>query len=252
MSRTPVIAGNWKMFKTQAETSETCRRLRSLVDGWAGVEVVVFPPFTALGAAREQLQGSSIAWGGQDCHWEDFGAFTSEVSLPMLEDLGCRYVILGHSETRQFLGETNERINLKLIRVLKSTLTPIVCVGESLEQRQGGRAREVVLGQLAQCLAGLTVQDLSRIIIAYEPIWAIGTGQTATPETAQDVHYMIRKWLGETFTAATPTQVRILYGGSVNPKNVGSLMAQDDIDGALVGGASLDAESFAKIVKFRE
>ncbi len=252
MSRRAVIAANWKMFKTRAEARETCGRLLQLVGDVQDVEIVVCPPYTALDAAREVVADTVIGLGAQNTHWEDEGAYTGEISVPMLEECGCRYVILGHSETRQYLGETDQRVNRKLLRVLAGDLIPIVCVGESFVQRESGRVSQVVLGQLEKALDGLTADGLSRMIIAYEPLWAIGTGRTATPETAQEVHAMIREWLRDRFSQTLPAEVRILYGGSVKPSNVAELMAQDDIDGALVGGASLEAESFAKLVRFRE
>ncbi len=250
MSRRPVIAANWKMFKTRAEARQTCLRLLELVGDVRDVDIVVCPAFTALAAVSEVVADTVIGLGAQNAHWEDEGAYTAEISVPMLEECGCRYVVLGHSETRQYLGETDQRVNRKLARVLASDLIPIVCVGESFVQRESGRVSQVVLGQLEKALDGLTDERLSRMIIAYEPLWAIGTGRTATPETAQEVHAMIREWLRDRFSQALPGQVRILYGGSVKPSNVAELMAQDDIDGALVGGASLEAESFAKLVGF--
>ncbi len=252
MSRRPVIAGNWKMFKTRGEACETARRLLELAGNVEDVEIVVFPPFTALDAVHQVVAGTNIGLGAQSVHWEAQGAYTSEIGVPMLIDCGCQYVLIGHSETREYLGETDGRVNRRLARVLKSELIPIVCVGESLQQREAGRVSQVVLGQLEKGLDGLTAERLFHIIIAYEPIWAIGTGRTATPEIAQEVHSMIREWLRDRYSAELPAQIRILYGGSVNPGNVAELMAQDDVDGALVGGASLEAESFAKLVRFRE
>ena len=252
MSRKPVIAANWKMFKTRPEARRTCAQLCRLVGDYNKVEIVVCPPFTALETAREVLQGSVIGLGAQNVHWEPEGAFTGEISAEMLVDAGCRYVILGHSERRQLARETNREIQHKLQRVLSSELTPILCVGETLKERDAGAAREVILAQLERALAGLTAPQVSHIILAYEPVWAIGTGRTATPEIAQDVHYLVRAWLGERFSREVPGRVRILYGGSVKPDNVVELMKQDDIDGALVGGASLEAASFAKLAKFAE
>lgn len=248
--RKPVIAGNWKMYKTRPEVVSTLRALRAEVDGHEGVEVVVCPTFTSLAAAAEVLSGSTIGLGAQNVAWEDEGALTGEISVGMLLDCGCGYVILGHSERRQFFAESDELIGRKLGKVLETTLTPILCVGETLEEREAGRVSEVVLGQLGRDLAGLTEQQVSRIIVAYEPVWAIGTGRTATPETAEEVHGMIRRWLSETYSVGLADGLRILYGGSVKPGNIAELMAQPDIDGALVGGASLDAASFARIVKY--
>ncbi len=252
MSRRPAIVANWKMFKIREEARSTCVRLLELVGDCRDVEIVVCPPFTALSTVAEVIAGSVVALGGQNAHWEDEGAYTGAISFRMLLDCGCKYVILGHSERRQLFKETDEMVNLKVKKALRTDLVPIVCCGETLQQRESGRAQDVVLTQLERALEGLTADNLSRMIIAYEPIWAIGTGWTATPELAQEVHYMIRNWLRERFSAALPGQVRILYGGSVKPSNVANLMAQDDIDGALVGGASLEAESFAKLVRFSD
>jgi triosephosphate isomerase len=214
------------------------------------VEVVVCPPFTALGAVSQALEGSRIAVGAQNLHWENQGAFTGEVSASMLLSCGCRYVIIGHSERRQFFGETDETVNRRVNKALSTPLVPIVCIGEMLAEREAGRVEEVVLGQLERGLAGLTPDQISRIIIAYEPVWAIGTGKTATPQIAEDVHAMIRRRLAESFSPQVADTVRVLYGGSVKPENISELMARPDIDGVLVGGASLDAGSFAKIVRF--
>ncbi len=251
MSRTPIISGNWKMFKNRQEAQQSCRRIAADCSDVEGVETIVFPPFTALDAVSQVVKGTGLQLGAQNVHWEEQGAYTGEISCSMLLDCGCQYVLLGHSERRQLFGETDESVNLRLKAVYKTSLTPIICVGESLSQRESGRAREVVLGQLERGLHELTANDLFRIIIAYEPLWAIGTGRTATPETAQEVHYMIRSWLGERFSADLPGRIRILYGGSVKPSNVRDLMAQDDIDGALVGGASLDPESFVQLIRYQ-
>jgi len=255
MKRQTVIAGNWKMFKTGAEAAAMVTKLKSLVDSTPEVEVVVCPPYTALESVNRALEGSRIGLGGQNLYWEDQGAFTGEISAPMLLACGCRYVIIGHSERRQFFGETDETVNRKLKRVLKDSgpggcLTPILCVGEILAEREAGKVQEVVLGQLERGLAELTAEQVSRIIIAYEPVWAIGTGRTATPEIAEEVHRMIRNWLEAAYSKEVAGGLRILYGGSVKPDNIAALMAQPDLDGALVGGASLDAENFSRIVKF--
>lgn len=250
MARTTLIAGNWKMFKTRAEVRATIQALREQVDSYEGVDVVVCPTFTSLSSAAEALHGSQVKLGAQNVHWADEGAYTGEISVQMLEDCGCEFVILGHSERRQYFQETDELIGKKLEKVLTSGLTPILCVGETLEEREAERVEEVVLGQLERALGKLTEEAVSRIIIAYEPVWAIGTGRTATPEVAQEVHRMIRDWLGRRYTVGLSEELRILYGGSVKPANVAQLMAQPDIDGALVGGASLDADSLVKLVKF--
>lgn len=238
------------MHRTRRETEELAASLHRELDGYEDVEVVVCPPFTSLVVAAEALKGSSIRLGAQNVHWDDEGAYTGEVSTRMLEDCGCEFVILGHSERRQHFKETDEQVNLKLRRALKSSLIPILCVGETLQERARERVEDVVLGQLEQAVDKLTAESLSRIIVAYEPVWAIGTGETATPETAEEVHFMIREWLAEVFSQELSERLRILYGGSVKPDNISGLMAQPNIDGALVGGASLDADSFAGIVRF--
>jgi triosephosphate isomerase len=240
------------MYKKCAEVVDTIKALRQKVDGYEKVEVAVCPTFTSLSSAAEALEGSSIGLGGQDVHWEDEGAYTGEISTEMLLDVGCDFVILGHSERRQYFGETDESINRKLKKVLTTPLIPILCCGEMLEEREAGKVEEVVLGQLRRGLSELTENDISRIIIAYEPVWAIGTGKTATPETAEEVHAMIRNWLKDSYSTDIADSLRILYGGSVKPGNAAELMAQPDIDGGLVGGASLDAGSFAQIVKYSE
>jgi triosephosphate isomerase (TIM) len=250
MARKPVIAGNWKMYKTGSEVADTIRALRREVDGYEAAEVIVCPPFTSLASAAAALEGSTIGLGAQNAHWETEGAFTGEVSPEMLLDCGCAYVILGHSERRQVFGETDGMIARKVAHVARTPLIPILCVGETLEEREAGDVQEVVLGQLERGFGELTEDAASRIIVAYEPVWAIGTGRTATPEIAEEVHSMIRGWLRETYSSELSEGLRILYGGSVKPANIAELMAQPDIDGALVGGASLDAGSFAGIVRF--
>ena len=253
-SRTPtrrhVIAGNWKMHKTVKESVEFIQRLKPLVKTSRHCDIVVTPPFTALWAAAKAAQGSSIAIGAQDLYWESEGAYTGEVSAAMVAEAGCRYSILGHSERRGYFGETNQAVSQKAVAAIKAGLTPIVCVGEQLSEREAGHTQEVVGGQFLRSLAGLTEDAVSRTIIAYEPVWAIGTGRTATPEIAQDVHAFIRHLASEAFSPQLAAQLPILYGGSVKTDNVAGLMAQADIDGALVGGASLKAESFAAIVNF--
>ena len=248
--RIPVIAGNWKMHKTRDEA----RALVSAIREWSGNftprEVVIAPPFTALAAAAEEIKGSGIVLAAQNAHWEDKGAFTGEISLPMLRDAGCGMVILGHSERRQYFGETDEMINRKVKAVLNAGLQPIICIGETLAERESGKHEATVSQQLIGGLDGLTPEDLLRIIFAYEPVWAIGTGRTASPETAQEMHGYIRGRLLEKFGENAET-VRILYGGSVKPDNVDDLMRKPDIDGALVGGACLEAESFLRIIRFQ-
>jgi triosephosphate isomerase len=250
--RKPVIAGNWKMYKLLGEAVDTSMALKPLVANASHCEVVIAPVFTALKSVADRLEGSNIRVAAQDCAVQNnFGAHTGEVAPVMLKDAGCSYVIIGHSERRQFYGETDASVNIKTTAALAAGLTAIVCVGEMLAEREAGNAESVVKGQLLGSLNGLTVSDMERIIIAYEPVWAIGTGKTATPEQAQEMHGHIRQVVAETHGVATAEAVRILYGGSVKPDNIAMLMSQPDIDGALVGGASLEAESFAKIVSYR-
>jgi triosephosphate isomerase len=248
--RRPVMAGNWKMFKTQAETRAFCEALKVLVANSTHCDIVIAPPFTALGAAVEAARGSKIAIAAQDMHWEKEGAFTGEVSARMLVEVGCRYVIIGHSERRQYFGETDVTVNKKVKAALAAELVPIVCVGETLAERESGATEKVLETQFSGGFAALTGVEFSRIIMAYEPVWAIGTGRTATPELAAEAHRFLRQLTAARFTPERAAQLRILYGGSVKPDNIKGLMAQVDIDGALVGGASLDAQSFASIVNF--
>lgn len=247
MSRRQLIAGNWKLHNTLAESSALAR---AVVAGsaQAKAEVVVAPVFTALGTVREALGDSSVGLSAQDVYWEKKGAFTGEVSASLLRDVGCSYCIVGHSERRQFFGETDETVRRKVRALLDAQLKPIVCVGESLEQREQGATLGVVLGQVSAGLAGFTNEALVDLVIAYEPVWAIGTGKTATPDDAQAVHAGIRAHLQSTRGAAFAERVRILYGGSVKADNASQLLAQPDIDGALVGGASLVLEQFMAIV----
>lgn len=250
--RKPVIAGNWKMYKLLSEAVNTALALKPLVANASHCEVVIAPVFTALKSVADRLEGSNIHVAAQDCATQnDFGAHTGEVAPVMLKDAGCSYVIIGHSERRQFYCETDESVNRKTIASLAAGLTAIVCVGEMLAEREAGNAESVVKNQLLGSLNGLTVADMERIIIAYEPVWAIGTGKTATPEQAQEMHGHIRQVVAETHGEATAEVVRILYGGSVKPDNIATLMSQPDVDGALVGGASLEAESFARIVNYK-
>jgi triosephosphate isomerase len=250
MARTPVIAGNWKMQMTVPEALALVSGLLPACSKRRDVEVIVGPPFTALHAVSSAIKGSGIALAAQNMHHEPKGAFTGEVSAAMLLDAGCTHVIIGHSERRQYFSETDSSVNLKLKTALASGLVPIVCVGETLDQREKGEAFKVIEGQLYGGLDGLTPEQSRTIIIAYEPVWAIGTGKTATPEQAQAVHAFIRKWLADRFGADNAAATRILYGGSVNPGNVVDLMGRVDIDGALVGGASLKADSFLALVNF--
>ncbi|PYU12094.1 MAG: triose-phosphate isomerase [Acidobacteria bacterium] len=248
--RRPVIAGNWKMYKTQAETRAFFAALKPLVAGSTHCDIVVAPPYTALAAAVEAVRGSAISIAAQDVHWEKEGAFTGEVSTKMLVEAGCRGVIIGHSERRQYFGETDEAVHKKLKAALEADLVPIVCVGETLKEREAGQTETVLNRQFRGGFSTLTGAEFSRIIIAYEPVWAIGTGRTATPEMAAEAHRFLRQLAAAGFTPERAAGLRILYGGSVKPDNIKGLMAQVEIDGALVGGASLDAQSFASIVNF--
>jgi triosephosphate isomerase (TIM) len=249
--RKPVIAGNWKMYKTIAESVETVLALKPLVANANHCEVLVAPVFTALKTVSDRLEGSNLKVSGQDCSTElKEGAHTGEVAAFMVRDAGATYVIVGHSERRQLYAENDSMVNRKLHAAISSDLIAILCVGETLEQRDRGVAENVVSGQLSGGLSGLTASDLDRIIVAYEPVWAIGTGRTATPEQAQEMHAFIRRVFAEGHSEAAAEKLRVLYGGSVKPDNIAGLMAQQDIDGALVGGASLQAESFAKIVNY--
>ena len=249
--RRPLIAGNWKMYKTIAETQTFFDQIAPLIFGVKHCDMVIAPPFTALSRAVELAEGSSIAVSGQDVYWEEQGAFTGEVSATMLKEAGCRYTLIGHSERRQLFGETDQSVNRKLKAALNAGLMPIVCVGETLDEREAGNTEAVLDRQLAAGLAGLTEAMFSPIIVAYEPVWAIGTGRTATPEMAKQAHAFIRSRVAGVVSSAAAERLRILYGGSVKPDNIAGLMAQPDIDGALVGGASLEPRSFAAIVRFQ-
>ena len=246
MARRKFVCGNWKMHKTSSEAVALVRELRQRLNTQA--QVAVAPPFTALAKVKEALVGSPIQLFGQNCHWEKQGAFTGEVSAPMLAELGCDGVILGHSERRQLFGETDESVSRKLKAALEAQLHPIVCVGETLQEREAGRTWEVVSRQVRGALGGLDAAALRKITLAYEPVWAIGTGRTATTAQAQEVHAQIRGLLRELGGAPVADAVRIQYGGCVKPENAAELLSQPDIDGALVGGASLKAEDFARIV----
>jgi len=250
--RKPVIAGNWKMYKTISESVDTVLALKPLVANANHCEVIVAPVFTSLKIVADRLEGSNIQVAGQNCSTEvEEGAHTGEVAAFMLRDAGARYVIVGHSERRQLYFETDSMIQRKCEAALAAGLMVIMCVGESLEQREQGTAENVVSGQLNGGLGSLTASDLDRIIIAYEPVWAIGTGRTATPEQAQEMHAFIRRVFADRYSKQAADAMRILYGGSVKPDNIAGLMSQKDIDGALVGGASLKAESFAQIVNYK-
>lgn len=249
--RKTIIAGNWKMYKTIGQAIELANGLKRelyKVDP-AEIDTVICPVFTALSEVAEVVAQSNIQLGCQDVYWQDEGAFTGEVSCPMVKDAGCRYVIIGHSERRQFFGETNETVNKKLKAVLAHGLTPIVCVGESLAEREANRTFAVLEDHVNNGLAGISAADAVKLVIAYEPVWAIGTGKTATPQQAQEAHAYIRGLLAKLFGKDAAAAIRIQYGGSVKPENIEELMRQPDLDGALVGGASLKVESFADLIK---
>jgi len=246
-SRRPFIAGNWKMHLGRSQAVELARRVKEVAAGLVQVDVALAPPFVWLEAVGRELQGSSVRLAAQNCHFEPQGAFTGEVAAEMLKDAGCRHVIIGHSERRQYFGESDELINRKVHAALRAGLEPILCVGEKLEEREAGKTLSVVERQVKAALDKVPGEKAALITIAYEPVWAIGTGRNATPKQAQQVHAHIRSLLEEHFGQAAQ-QMRIQYGGSVKPENIGELMACADIDGALVGGASLKADSFAGIL----
>ncbi|NIN01899.1 MAG: triose-phosphate isomerase [candidate division Zixibacteria bacterium] len=247
--RTPIIAGNWKMYKTDQEAFRLASDLKIKLEDVAGVTVVICPPLTSLSSAKKALENSSILLGAQNMHWEEKGAYTGEVSPAMLLTAGCKYVIIGHSERRTYFHETNGSVNLKVKAALKFNLCPIICLGETLQQREANKTEEIVEVQVEGAFKGLSAQEAEKTVIAYEPIWAIGTGKTATPEQANEVHLFIRQILASEFGKECAGKINILYGGSVKPENSKELLDMPEIDGALVGGASLDTESFEKIVR---
>ncbi len=244
-----VIAGNWKLNKTNLEAIELVTLLKRELNEVVEVEIVVCPTAIALSDVKDVLNESNIGLGAQNVYWEDSGAYTGEISAPILKSLGVQYVIIGHSERRQYFGETDETVNKRIKAALAHHLTPIACVGEVLQEREDDKTFEVIEKQCRGGFAGLTAEEIAQIIIAYEPVWAIGTGQTATPDQAQEVHKFIRELLAKLYDSDVAQTIRIQYGGSVKPENSAELMSQPDIDGALVGGASLNAESFSGIVK---
>ena len=247
--RKKIIAGNWKLNNTGAEAIELVKALKVKLINIERVDMVVCPPFTALYQTAEILKESKIKLGAQNVYWEDSGAFTGEISVPMLKNAGCDYVIVGHSERRQYFGETNQSVNTKVKKVTASGMIAIMCVGESLEQRESGVTAEVVKTQITEGLQGVTAAQIRNTVLAYEPIWAIGTGMTATCQQAEDVHLLIRNLVAELYGSAIADEIRIQYGGSVKPDNAAELLSQPNIDGALVGGASLKADAFVGIIK---
>jgi triosephosphate isomerase len=248
-NRVPFVAGNWKMHLTVAEARELALKIVEAGREFRAATVVLIPPFTALGDVGDAIAGSDIGLGAQNLFWEDKGAYTGEVSAPMLKDAGCGFVLVGHSERRQYFGETDETVGRKVRAALKAGLTPIVCIGEVLEEREAGRTMPRIDDQLANGLGGFSRDDIERVVLAYEPVWAIGTGKTASPEQAEEVHAHIRRRIGEKFGNATASCAIILYGGSVKPANSYPLFKEKNIDGFLVGGASLDADGFVGIVR---
>ena len=248
--RTPLIAGNWKMYKTSPEAVDTAQKLVGLVADTADVDIMIAPVFTALDPVSQVVCDSRVGLGAQNLYWEKEGAYTGEISADMLVAAGCQYVIIGHSERRQYFGETDETVNQKIRAAIGGRLIPVFCVGESEAEREAGQTFSVLDKQVQIGLNGYFAKDLNTLVIAYEPVWAIGTGKTATKEQAQEAHQYIRSLIEKNIDQALAQSMRILYGGSVKPDNVTDLMSMPDIDGALVGGASLDAESFSKIVKF--
>jgi triosephosphate isomerase (TIM) len=248
--RKPLMSGNWKMYKTVQESVDMVTALKSKVAGVNDREILICPVFTALKSVCDAVKGTNIHIGAQDMYWEEKGAFTGEISANMIKDTGCTHVIIGHSERRQYFHETNETVGKKTLAALKAGLTPVVCVGEKLEERESGKTFAVNEKQIREGLSCLSKEQAMKIVIAYEPVWAIGTGKVATPAQAEEVHIYIRKTIESIFGKEVADGMRILYGGSVKPDNVAELMSQNNIDGALVGGASLEVDSFAKIVNY--
>lgn len=246
--RRPLVAGNWKMNNTATEAAALAGQLKRLLANVKGVDVVICPPFTALSAAGAAISGTNIGLGAQDMHWEKSGAFTGEVSAAMLRDLYCHYVILGHSERRALFGESDAVVNRKVKAALAANLHPIVCLGETLAERKENRTEEIIVRQFRDSLKDLDAQAFASLVIAYEPVWAIGTGLTATPAQAQEVHAVLRRLVRDQTDEKTSSSLRLLYGGSVKPNNAAELFRQPDIDGGLIGGASLEADAFAAIV----
>ena len=250
MARQKLIAANWKMYKNPDQTRQFFRDFLPLVAGHDRDEIVVCPPYVNLHAALESAQGSQVAIGAQDVYWKDEGAFTGEISSPMLNAVGCTHVIIGHSERRQYFGESDDTVNLKLKAALEHGLTPIACVGEVLEEREAGLTEDVLRRQCVRAFHAISAKKAAKLVVAYEPVWAIGTGKTATPALASDAHVIIRGEAAKAFGQEFAEQLRILYGGSVKPDNAKALMSEEEIDGALVGGASLEPKSFAANVRY--
>ena len=251
-NRRPLIAGNWKMFKTCSEAVEAAGQLVKLVAMTSDIDVMIAPQFTALAPVSDVVRGSRVSLGAQNLFWETEGAYTGEISPVMLVSVGCKYVIIGHSERRQYFDETDETVNKKIKAAIKNDLVPVLCVGESEKERESKETFSVLDKQVKKGIEGFSSDDLETLVIAYEPVWAIGTGKTATTDQAQEAHQFLRSVLEKSFGNMLAKSIRILYGGSVKPNNIAELMAMPDIDGALVGGASLDPETFSKIVHFNK
>lgn len=251
-SRKPFIAGNWKMFKTCPEAVKTAEQLVKLVAGADDIDIMIAPPFTALSSVCDAIKDSNVSLGAQNLFWENEGAYTGEVSPGMLVSAGCRYVIIGHSERRQYFGETDDTVNKKIAAAIQHQLIPVFCAGETEKERESKETFSVLDKQVKKGLMNLVADKLEKLVVAYEPVWAIGTGKTATKEQAQEAHQFLRSLLETSFGNSFASSIRILYGGSVKPGNINELMAMPDVDGALVGGASLDAETFSQIVNYRE
>jgi len=251
-NRRPLFAGNWKMYKTPQEAADTAKQLVEQVREVADVDIMIAPPFTALESVSRMLKNSLVALGAQNLYWEDEGAYTGEISAPMLKSAGCQYAIIGHSERRQYFGETDKTVNQKIQAAIQVGLKPVFCIGETEQEREAEQTLSVLDKQVKKGLERLLPEQLDTLIIAYEPVWAIGTGKTATEDQAQEVHQFIRSLIEKSFGNDLSKSIRILYGGSVKPDNILNLMAMPDIDGALVGGASLSADSFSRIIKFKK
>ncbi|MCF7898154.1 MAG: triose-phosphate isomerase [Candidatus Omnitrophica bacterium] len=247
--RKPFIAGNWKMNKTAQEAEDLAKKIKENVGDFQKADILICPPYTSLSAAGQAIKDSLIELGAQNMHWENSGAFTGEVSPQMVKESGCKFIIVGHSERRKYFSETNQEVNKKIKAAISANLLPIVCIGETLEQREQKKEREVIEKQLKEGFDSLPEEDLEKVTVAYEPVWAIGTGKTASGEQAEEMHSFIREWFKNTYSLQTAEKLRLLYGGSVKPGNIKELISKENIDGALVGGASLKAEDFTEIIK---
>ncbi|MCK5107715.1 MAG: triose-phosphate isomerase [Nanoarchaeota archaeon] len=247
-----IIAGNWKMNKNNDEAAQFASELHNNISNISKIEIVLCPPFTAITSLYNTLKDSPAHIGAQNVHWEESGAYTAEISIEMLKNAGCKYVVIGHSERRQYFGETNKTVNKRINRTLITDLTPIVCIGETIKERKAGTMKNVVGSQIKEGLAGLTKKEVSRLVLAYEPVWAIGTGVTATPDQAEEAHGFIRGLISELFNSEVAENIQILYGGSVKPENIEELLTKENIDGGLIGGASLKVNSLIEMINIAE